>query len=523
MSNNQGQSLIFLISQPRSGSTMTQRILGAHSLIHTQSEPWILLHPLNALKPGIIQPSYNIDLYIKGLNDFIAHLPGTETQYIETISKAYLSLYNSILNKNNKKYFLDKTPRYYLIIKELISYFPKAKFILLWRNPASVLTSIVKSWSKADWFRLSEWSDDLILAPEMMIKGRSLLGDKCFNLVYEDLISKPEQELERLFVFLNIPFDRNIIQYGNSSNPKWIFGDQVTINQKNQPDISHKDNWINHLDDPQLWRVLDDYVKKLGKSVISKMGYSYEEILTTLEKNKPNIDITNNSLPLILLLRNNRDSLIEAKRLRDKLFDAGEGIKRREVIIEKRDEYIKQLTNLIQDKDINIAKVATELNLLRDKLNERSNHISILNTEINKLKENLDKYDVKIEALNSSIELKDKIIYKNHQTLNHLQERINETESKLAEKEKLISKDSYKSKLLLYQKDTLEKENEQSRYKIETLAKELQISKTQIKNKDNAIKELKLFINNIERSYTFRIGSFFIWPFRKMKNTFYKQ
>jgi len=48
--NISGKNLIFLISQPRSGSTLLQRVTGSHSEIQTESEPRIMLHPRYALK-----------------------------------------------------------------------------------------------------------------------------------------------------------------------------------------------------------------------------------------------------------------------------------------------------------------------------------------------------------------------------------------------------------------------------------------------------------------------------------------
>jgi len=46
----QGENMIFLISQPRAGSTLSQRMLGSHPDIYTVSEPWLMLHPLYPLR-----------------------------------------------------------------------------------------------------------------------------------------------------------------------------------------------------------------------------------------------------------------------------------------------------------------------------------------------------------------------------------------------------------------------------------------------------------------------------------------
>ena len=50
--------LIFLISQPRSGSTMLQKILGANKDVHTVSEPWIALHLLYMLRERGVTAEY---------------------------------------------------------------------------------------------------------------------------------------------------------------------------------------------------------------------------------------------------------------------------------------------------------------------------------------------------------------------------------------------------------------------------------------------------------------------------------
>lgn len=79
-----GKNLIFIVSQPRSGSTLLQRILSAHSQICTTSEPWLALPllwnnpihnfkindnvPFNAqwtesaIKAGLFETSKGVDL-----------------------------------------------------------------------------------------------------------------------------------------------------------------------------------------------------------------------------------------------------------------------------------------------------------------------------------------------------------------------------------------------------------------------------------------------------------------------------
>lgn len=69
------ESLIFIACQPRSGSTMLQRILGSHSKIHTISEPWLMLHPLYALRHEGLQTDYDAVVARTALASVFNELP----------------------------------------------------------------------------------------------------------------------------------------------------------------------------------------------------------------------------------------------------------------------------------------------------------------------------------------------------------------------------------------------------------------------------------------------------------------
>ena len=80
-----GNGLIFILSQPRSGSTMLQRMLAAHPDIHTTQEPWIALYPLFGLKEPYPDGRFNA----KGeriLRDaFLKELPGRREAYLTAL------------------------------------------------------------------------------------------------------------------------------------------------------------------------------------------------------------------------------------------------------------------------------------------------------------------------------------------------------------------------------------------------------------------------------------------------------
>lgn len=226
-----GRNLIFLISQPRAGSTLTQRLLANHPDIHTVSEPWLMLHPIYSIRSKGYSSEYNSDLALIGLNNFLqTGFDGEgEENYIQGIRMMYSALYNSSLNSSSKKMFLDKTPRYYLIIPELYRIFPEAKFVFLFRHPLAVMVSHIKEGLKGIWDTLSGSNQDLMYAPELLVAGSELIGNNCFVMNYEVLLFDPEKEMHRLCNYLNVEFDQNILYYQFHEDSGWLFGDHKTL------------------------------------------------------------------------------------------------------------------------------------------------------------------------------------------------------------------------------------------------------------------------------------------------------
>jgi len=111
--------LIFVISQPRSGSTLLQKVLGSHSTIHTLSEPWVALQPLFGLRESGIAADYSATLARIGVQDFLGALPEGDAAYWEAVRLMLGHLYRRALEPSGKRFFLDKTPRYTMILPEL--------------------------------------------------------------------------------------------------------------------------------------------------------------------------------------------------------------------------------------------------------------------------------------------------------------------------------------------------------------------------------------------------------------------
>ncbi len=276
---NIDERLIFLISQPRAGSTMLQRILGSHPDVHTLPEPWIMLHPLYALRRNGITAEYNVDWAVNQSEAFLDQLPGGRDVLAEAQRRAYSYLYEQALISSGKLYFLDKTPRYYHVIPELYRVFPKAKFIFLLRNPLAVLASILKSWVGNDWAKLQRYRYDLADAPNLLMDGLQAKDVRHVLVRYEDIVTNPEETIKQLCSLLNISFHHEMVEYGQQTFPDADWGDQETIYNESRPSKGYKDKWVETLMASSQWQHWGmNYLRMLGPELLARMGYSYDEL-----------------------------------------------------------------------------------------------------------------------------------------------------------------------------------------------------------------------------------------------------
>ena len=141
---------IFVLSLPRSGSTLVQRVLAAHDEIATAAEPWLLLPHGYALHERGMAAEYTQPIAARAIQEFVHHLPNGEADYWTAMRGFVLELYAKASGPE-ATYFLDKTPRYHYVTAELFQLFPDAKVIFLWRNPLAVVASIVDTWAKGRW------------------------------------------------------------------------------------------------------------------------------------------------------------------------------------------------------------------------------------------------------------------------------------------------------------------------------------------------------------------------------------
>ncbi len=278
-----GQNLVFIISQPKAGSTLLQRILAGHPDIQTSAETWLMLHPVYGLRKRGIQTNYNASWAATGVTEFLDNYADGRETYVNGIRSFAETIYGRVLEKHGKKIFLDKTPRYTMIIDELYELFPEAKYVILIRNPFAILKSELHTYVGDDWNVLSRFAPDLLDAPYRLVDARRLLGNAAFELRYEDLVSEPEDIVNALCEFLGIEFDPGMLDYSDTPAPVGRMNDPVGIHRHTAPSPASLEKWKELGRDAQLREFALGYLDALGGSVIADLGYDPAELRAEIE------------------------------------------------------------------------------------------------------------------------------------------------------------------------------------------------------------------------------------------------
>ncbi|MCC6381610.1 MAG: sulfotransferase [Dehalococcoidia bacterium] len=201
-----GENLGFLFGLPRSGTTLLSVMLAGHPEIHCPPEPWVALA---AEAIGRVHPAHPADAGILGeaLDAFV----GTAR---DDAARAYLrAVYRAHLAASGKRFFLDKTPRYYHVLGFLERLFPAARRVVLLRNPLDIAASYRESWGidVVDLLRQAPGERaclDYVLGWQRLT---ALAASGAVTTIrYEELVATPGEQLERVLRALDVPVLRGL-------------------------------------------------------------------------------------------------------------------------------------------------------------------------------------------------------------------------------------------------------------------------------------------------------------------------
>lgn len=243
---------VFVVGCPRSGTTLTRRLLGAHPEIAMTAveSHWIpecvrrrrgvtVGGLVTRLLTEVVRANPRYDPLGLDQETFERHVALSEgSPYSELVVR----LFDEVARRDGKPLAGDKTPAYVLEIELMHELWPWARFVHVIRDGRDVCVSALHWRRKSASFarRLPTWTEDAVTTAALWWRmhvangrrqGAALGRSLYYELGYERLVRAPETAARELCKFLDVEFDERMLRFheghtsgdaGRSAKHAWL-------------------------------------------------------------------------------------------------------------------------------------------------------------------------------------------------------------------------------------------------------------------------------------------------------------
>jgi hypothetical protein len=234
----------FIVGTGRSGTTLMAQVMNANSKICVPGELQIAFEYSNngARLAEVFSSKDNLQFqakdYIKLVQQRCPHNLQEYYDYrtffqqrdypIVSLKELLTEFYTDIAYSQGKSIFAEQTPWYGQNIELLSELFPQAKFIHMVRDGRDVAISFARTpwWHNDVNLNLERWEKEV---NKIENDGAVILNGRMLTIRYEDLISEPDEIVKGACDFLDVPFEKEMLdsqyhidykQFGKINNAK---------------------------------------------------------------------------------------------------------------------------------------------------------------------------------------------------------------------------------------------------------------------------------------------------------------
>jgi len=204
-----GERPIFIVGLPRTGTTLVERIIGRHSLVHSAGE-------LTALSEAVGVTFKRRAPQARGWLDYAGSLAELDG---ESIAREYLA--RSRARRGARVRFSDKNPVNFFYLPLILRAFPRAHIIHLTRHPLAACYAIYKTRFEGTFpfsYDLEELGDFYVGYRRLMAHWHHVLPERILDVAYEDLVTEFEPTVRRLLDDLELPFETACLAFEANSD-----------------------------------------------------------------------------------------------------------------------------------------------------------------------------------------------------------------------------------------------------------------------------------------------------------------
>lgn len=190
-------SPIFIVGQPRTGTTLVERIITSHSQVHSAGELKQFGMSVRRLSDYRGASRFSPELADAG-----ARVPS------DKLGKAYMVTTTKF--RGSLPRFVDKLPPNYLYLPLILKALPNAKIIHLTRNPMDACFASFKQLFADAYphsYEQAEMARHHARYYHLMSVWRERFGDRFYDIAYEDTARDVEPNARALIDFLELPWE----------------------------------------------------------------------------------------------------------------------------------------------------------------------------------------------------------------------------------------------------------------------------------------------------------------------------
>lgn len=209
--NNNGEQAIFILGLPRTGSTLIERVLGAHSRIHSVGE----LNNFALELINLTQSSFNAS-------------PRNKQQLVELTKRLNFNELGQNYLKSiahlvpDSMHFIDKMPINSLYAGLIHLAMPKAKILHIKRNPLDSCYAIFKQSFTQGYpfsYDLKDLAEYFIAHHKLMAHWQKVMPDAICHINYEDVVASLHSEARRVIDFCQLPWQDACVNFHLNNAP----------------------------------------------------------------------------------------------------------------------------------------------------------------------------------------------------------------------------------------------------------------------------------------------------------------
>jgi len=213
-----GAGFVFIVSLPRSGSTLVEQILDAHPKVEAIGE-----------RPFAYD---TVSYWHRTFGPNLATLLSPEA--LKAARDFYAKAAREAAGRQDGRVIVDKSITNYVFLGFLRTILPGARFIHVVRHPLDTAVSCFST----SFFAGNEWTYDLTEIgrhvrryEKLMLHWMNQWPDDILTVRYEDLVSRPEDLSRQIVSFCGLEWDPACLTFHESSRPILT----ASVNQVRQP------------------------------------------------------------------------------------------------------------------------------------------------------------------------------------------------------------------------------------------------------------------------------------------------